>query len=530
VFDYIIIGGSVLDGSGQPGIVADVAIRDGRVAAVGALAEAESRSTVDATGHIVAPGFIDIHSHSDFTLLVDGRAESQLAQGVTTEVVGNCGHGCAPFTNTPLMRTNIYGYAPDLTIDWDSVDGYLSRLQGARPAVNVATLVPNGNLRIAALESTDRPATRAEVNRMATLLREGLSEGAFGFSTGLEYPVERHASAEELLALCRVTAQEDKLYATHTRNRDVQAVEAIQEAIDVARQSGARLEISHLIPRRAGNDKVWEEALAVVDRAQSQGLDLTFDSHTRLHGITNLSTALPPSEANLPAVQLRNRLLDRSARQSMRSYPSIISSFGLGGWERVTLFSSKATPDKVGINFKDLADGGDPMDVVYDILAANAADPHSVMVTCHTHDEGWLRGTFSHPLCMPGSDATALCTTGPLASSSFLGAYTWAGWYLRRIVRECKDLSLEEGIRRLTAMPAERVGLKQRGRLAPDYWADIVIFNADEVADQGTLQTPNLLASGVRDVFVNGVKAMNDGVFTEARTGRVIRSGHSSNG
>ena len=200
---------------------------------------------------VVAPGFVDIHSHSDFTLLVDPRAQSQIYQGVTTELVGNCGHGCGPFVgDIERFKGNIYGYQDLLKIDWGSLGDYLDLLDELRPAVNVATLVPNGNLRIAAVDDVARPAMASETRDMARLLEAALDAGAFGLSTGLEYPPEHHASEEEIIELCRIVAARGGLYATHERERDLLAIEAVEEGIRASMASGVRLQLSHLIPRR----------------------------------------------------------------------------------------------------------------------------------------------------------------------------------------------------------------------------------------------------------------------------------------
>ena len=253
-----------------------------------------SADRVDARGMVVAPGFVDVHSHSDFTLLVDGRAQSQIFQGVTTELVGNCGHGCAPLTDPELFTANIYGYQPVVDLDWRSVDGYLSRLEDADPAVNVAMLVPNGNLRICAVANLGRPATPEESREMIRLLSEGLEMGAYGLSTGLEYPWEREASEAEIIELCKVVAAAGGLYATHERDKDRQAIAAIEEAVRVSEASGVRLQVSHIIPRRGAPPGALEKVIFLVEKAHAGGLDAQFDAHTRTYGILNLSAVLPP--------------------------------------------------------------------------------------------------------------------------------------------------------------------------------------------------------------------------------------------
>src|SRR5262245_37001372 len=232
-FEPVIRNGTVYDGSGADGVQADIGIVDGRVAAVGRI-EAADAPELDAAGLAVAPGFIDLHSHSDYTLLVDPRAASAIHQGVTLEVVGNCGFGCFPVHDPELARKAIYGYSPDVPIEWTSAGGYFERLEAAKPAVNVLSLVPNGQLRLAAVGLADRAAESREVEVMKALLREQLAEGAWGYSTGLEYAQEAGASEDEVAALCAEMAPTGGLYATHTRRRDEGAADSVAEAVRVA--------------------------------------------------------------------------------------------------------------------------------------------------------------------------------------------------------------------------------------------------------------------------------------------------------
>jgi N-acyl-D-aspartate/D-glutamate deacylase len=524
MLDLIVQGGTVVDGTGSARYRADVGVRDGRIEAVGDLAAAEAARRLDATGLLVTPGFIDIHSHSDFTLLVDPRAQSSIVQGVTTEVIGNCGHGCAPITDPELFKGNIYGYTPALEIDWSTTAEYLQRLDAGRPAVNVAALVPNGNLRLAAVSDLERPATPDEVREMLRLLEEGLEAGAFGYSTGLEYPAERACPEEETIELCRAVARAGGLYATHERNKEVYAVEAVEEGIRVAQAAGVRLQVSHIIPRRGGPDDARERAIAAVERAHDRGMDVGFDAHTRLHGITNVSAALPAWAFEGGADQLAVRLRDPATRAKMKSYESLISSFGLGGWDRVFLFKSESSPDMVGKSFQELAPpGGDAFDAIFDLLLEEIDDPQGPMCVCHSYEEDELRQTFEHPLCTLESDATALGVDGPLAGTDFLGAYTWAAWFLRRFVRETPVFTWEQAVHKLTAMPAERIGLGDRGRIEAGARADVVALDPDGVREQGTLETPSRLAEGVAHVVVNGGVTMEGGTLTGDRSGQVLR-------
>lgn len=525
MLELIVAGGTVVDGTGRPRIVADVGIREGKIEAIGDLSQAEAVRWIDARGLVVAPGFVDIHSHSDYTLLLDPRGQSSVAQGVTTELVGNCGHGCAPIADPAAASGNIYGYDPALPITWHALADYFAELEKARPAVNVATLVPNGMLRIAVSGLADRPATPAELRQMKRLLEQGMEEGAFGFSSGLEYPVERACRAEELIELCQIAARYGGIYATHVRNRDRHPIEAIDEAIDTARAAGIRLHIPHLAPRKGGPPDPELRALERIDRALAEGTDVSVDMHTRLHGLTNLSVALPAGAFAGGPEALRARLRDPMLREAFRQHESLITSFALGGWETVSLLFSPRRADLVGKTFPAIAEelGTDPFGAILDVLYDEADDPHAPLVLCASYTEDQLRRNFVHPACGVASDATALGVDGPLAHKVFHGAFTWAAWFFRRWVREERAFTLEEGIRKLTGWPAGRLGLANRGVLRPEAHADVAIFDPATYGERGTLRQPNQLAVGMRYVLVNGVVELADGAFTGARGGQVLR-------
>ena len=522
--DLIIRGGTVVDGSGRPAHTADVGITGDTIEHIGPLGETHAGDEIDAEGLVVTPGFVDIHSHSDFTLLVDPRAQSSVYQGVTTELVGNCGHGCGPITDPDLYTANIYGYDPRTEITWRTFADYLEVLDSARPAINVASLVPNGNLRIAAMGFDERPASPEEINQMASYLEEGLEAGAFGYSTGLESAWERMASHREIVELCKVASRYDTMYACHTRNKEIEAVEAVEETVQAARDSGVRCQVSHIIPRRGGPPDARERAIGAVEDAHNDGLDVAFDAHTRLHGITNLSMALPSDFMQKDSAERRSLLSKDTFRRQVKECPSLISSFALGGWENVYLFRSAAGPDVVGKSIADLTpQGASGWGTVIDILAREADQIEYPMVLCHSYTEDELRDTFLHPLCTIGSDATALGVDGPLAGTDFLGAYTWASWFIRRFVTETRQFGLEQAIEKLTSRPATRMGLTDRGRLATGMKADIAVFDPDEFRETGTLEAPSQLALGMEHVIVNGQPVLRDGKMTGCRSGRVLR-------
>jgi N-acyl-D-aspartate/D-glutamate deacylase len=519
-YELVIRGGTVYDGSGGSPFRADVAVAKGRIAAIGPkLGEAERE--IDATGLAVTPGFIDIHSHSDYTLLVDPRAVSSISQGVTTEIIGNCGFGCAPVGDPRLARDSIYGFDGSVALSWHSIGGYLDKLDAARPAVNVMTLYPNAQLRRIAVGDPENPASPAELDRMRGMVREGLAEGAAGFSIGLEYPAEAAASENELTALAAEAGRVGKLFATHTRDRAEGAVEAVAEVLRIARRAEVRLQVSHLLPRCGHEGSL--RCVEIVDEARACGQDVAFDMHTRLYGTTMLSTLLPPWALKDGPQALRRHLADPGQRERIRNGRGIILS--VGDWDKVILLDVPGRPD---ISRRTLGDIGrerqrDPHDCALDILSDEAEELHRPMVLLAVYDDDIQKLAFGHDLCSPASDATALAPDGPLSGSSFHGAYTWAAWFWRRVVREWRLLTPQEGVRRLTAHQARILGLHDRGALVAGARADIAVFEPETFGERGTIFEPNQIAAGMRHVVVNGVPALADGVLTGQRAGQVLR-------
>ena len=526
--DLVISGGTVVDGTGAAPVPGDVAVADGRIVGVGRFSRPEGVPCVDASGCYVTPGFIDIHSHSDFTLMIAPRAVSSILQGVTLEVVGNCGHGSAPIGDPERTRANIYGCRSGYEIDWRTVGEYLDRLEDRRPGVNVMTLVPNGNLRLAVCDALDRPSTPDELGKMKRLLAQGMEEGAAGYSTGLEYGPERDCPEDEISGLCAIAAEYGGIYTTHTRNRPGEAEEAIAESIRTAELAGAPLQISHIssVARLADDGgRAVDRALEQVDRARGGGLDVQFDMHTRLFGTTNLSAALPLWVMEGSLKEIAGRLRDPSVRREMEDCESIVTSLAQGDWERIVVFHSPAQPELAGRSIADLAAAGtgNVYDVICDMLIAASDRLHELMVIAFSYREADVRPAFEHPFCMVGSDATALATDGPLKDDTFHGAYTWASWFFRHFVRDRKLFTPQEAVRRLTSLPASRLGLSERGMIRNGAHADLAVFDPNVFAERGTTFQPNRTAAGMRHVLVNGDVAVKDGVLSGQRYGRVLR-------
>jgi N-acyl-D-aspartate/D-glutamate deacylase len=518
--DLVVRGGTVYDGTGRAGAAVDVIAHDGKIAEIGK-AEVKGRREIDARGLAVAPGFIDIHSHSDYTLLADPRAVSAIHQGVTTEVIGNCGFGCFPIRDPKKSQATIYGYNDQIPLTWRDLPGYFDALAAAKPAVNVATLVPNGQLRHAAIGKTDREASADELADMGRLLEDGLAAGAFGYSTGLEYPVEVAATEAEVTALARIAGRRGALYATHTRNRDEGSLPAIDEALRTAKAANVRLQLSHLIPR-AGL-AVGERSIAMIDRARRDGLDVAFDMHTRLYGTTMLASLLPPWATEGGKAGLLGHLGSRESRERMKRFRSIVS--GLNDWSKVVLLDLSSHPELSRKNFVEIGRmrGQDPHDAAFDILRDEIDTPYRPMVILLSYHEESQRAALGHPLCMPASDATTLAPDGPLAASVFHGAYTWAAWFWRFMVRETRLLDAAAAVHKLTGLPAQVMGFAGRGTISVGHPADLAVFDPDRFGERGTTFEPNRLAEGMRHVTVNGVVTLSNGALTGERGGAIIR-------
>lgn len=513
---------TVVDGTGAEPYKADVLVAGDRITAVAEPGSVQQGVMLNCEGLLLTPGFIDIHSHSDLTLLLDPRASSAIHQGVTLEVIGNCGHGCAPMRDITLAKTAMYGPVPaGGFFGWNTMAGYFDKLEEARPAINVVALVPNGQLRLAHVGLQQREASADELGAMCRDLETSLDAGAYGFSSGLEYVQERACPPNEIDAMCRIVARRGGLYATHVRDRDRHAVEAIEEAIATSRRTGVRLQISHITPRGGMDDT--QAALARVDRGLAEGLDIGFDMHTRLFGFTHLKNLLPMWAMEGTPGDIHSRLQDPHALDRIRQHPNLISA--VGDWSKIVLVDSLAFEAFNGQTFDVIAAQRQrtPFDAAMDVLKADVDHLLRPMVLLKTYSEKVLRTTYEHPACMPGSDATTLAPDGPLAAEKFHGAYTWASWFLRRMVRETSALTLPDAVYRMTTLPAQRLGLHDRGRISAGCYADIAVLDWQRYSDRGTVEHPSQLAQGIEHVMVNGTLTLTHGLVTGDRGGRLIR-------
>ena len=529
MLDIVLEGGTVYDGGGGEAFVADPGIRNGKIQEIGNLAGATAAERVPAAGLAVAPGFVDLHTHSDFTLLVDGRAESQVHQGVTTEVTGQCGFSCAPMTcDADIEKAGIGYMSCGLDLGWRSFGDYLERLEATPLGVNVAACVGHGTIHRAVLGDALRAPEAEEVAQMTRLAEEAFEQGAAGFTTGLEYWPGSLCRIEHIAPLCEAAARRGRLYATHVRNRDIYYDLGFGEAIATARASGARLQISHIQPKFGAPDYAMEHTLELIESARRRGVDLAFDVIPHDWSHTKVSAILPRWAQEGGPSALLDRLGDPAQRDAMKRHPDPMWRLvAAGHWHEIRLLRSDANPGLVGATFEEIGRdrGVAPYDAVLDLLREEGEGLHHLLWTSRSFSEDDIRLCLQQADCAVISDTLALAPDGPLEDQiGSLSGYGWAPRFLGTYVRDQGVLSLAQAIRKLTALPAERIGLSGRGALRKGFRADVVVFDPTGIESRCSLSEPRRYPTGIDHVFVNGTPVIRDGTRTEANPGQVLRS------
>ncbi|MCC6317282.1 MAG: D-aminoacylase [Gemmatimonadaceae bacterium] len=502
-YDLVVRGGTVFDGTASAGRELDVATRDGRMAAIGPGLPGRGRDEIDARGRAVAPGFIDIHSHGDGSLDDDPRAESVIRQGITTIIVGQDGSS--------------RGEDPGQLRPWRE------RLERSRVAVNVATMIGLGSVRGAVVGDVDRPASPTELQRMVRMVTSAVEQGACGASSGLEYTPGAFAGREELIALCRPLAARRLVYATHMRNEDDQLLDSIDESIAVAVGAGCGLQVSHLKTQGPRNWSRLGDAFARIERARSTGLDVAFDRYPYIAYQTGLTNIFPVWSRDGGTNAFLARLDDPSVRDRIRA-EALAKVDLIGGWDHVMVASARAVEDRAAegkrLGAYAASLGADPYATAVAMLRRNRA---SVGMVGFAMSEENLDRILAHPAGMVCSDGGAYAIEGPTRRGS---PHPRGGGsfprVLGRYVRERKALTLEQAIHKMTAFPASRVRLSDRGRLAVGHAADLVVFDPGRVADTATYEQPFQYPVGISLVVVNGQVALRDGERIGAHAGRPL--------
>ncbi len=535
LLDLLIRGGSLVDGSGAPARPADVGIRGDTIVAVGNLEAARARRTLEVAGLVVAPGFIDMHSHSDFTLLVDGRALSKVTQGVTTELLGESG-SAAPALGPARAEMAKSLSELGLTLDWTTLGEYFSRIEAKETSVNVLSTVASGQVRASVLGYDDRPPTTEELARMKALVEEAMRDGAVGLSSGLIYAPNRYASTEELVALARVAGRHGGFYLTHMRNEGDGLLDGIGEAIEIGRKGDLPVEILHFKRsgvRAGGAEKATlREAVSLIESARRDGVRVTADVYPYDASQTTLSIRLPDWTQDGGRSKMLERLRDPETRKRIREEVSESLAEGAAGATPETILFGRTTfePHRrfQGKRISEIARemGVEPAEAIIELI--DKADGSTTAVYFGMREED-VELALQLPWVTIGSDGTAVAPEGILARS-----HPHPRWYgtfprvLGRYVRERKVLTLEEAVHKMTALAAERLGLSDRGLIAEGKKADIVLFDPDTISDRSTFERPHQLSVGVRFLVVNGEVVLSDGKHTGARPGRVLRRREAS--
>jgi N-acyl-D-amino-acid deacylase len=529
VLNVIVRGGTVYDGSGGPPYVADVGVAGDRIASIGPLAGARAGTIIDAAGMAVAPGFINMLSHSYHTMLHDPRSLSELTQGVTTQVFGE-GYSMGPLT--PRMKERMIASRGDLEFDvpWTTLADYLARVERRGVSQNVASYIGATTLRVYAVGQDDRPATDKELDLMRELVRQEMAAGALGIGSSLIYPPAFFASTEELIELCKVAAEYRGKYISHMRSEGDGLLDGVAELIRISRESGAPAEIYHLKAAGRSNWDKMDQAIAMIEEARAQGLKITADMYTYTAGATGLSNSIPPWFHDGGPRKLLERLEQAEVRHRVREAIETVTD----GWEN--LYQDAGSPDGIlvlstrkeenrkyqGKRLSEIAAamGKDPMDALMDLVRS---DRSSVFTAYFIISEDNIRKQIQMPWVAFGSDAGSIAAEGVfLKSPAHPRAYGCFARLLGKYVREERVIPLEEAIRRLSRLPADNLELDRRGRLVEGYYADIVVFDPRTVGDRATYEQPHQYSVGVRDVIINGKAVLKGGRHTGVFAGRAL--------
>jgi N-acyl-D-amino-acid deacylase len=529
-YDVIIKNGHILDGSGSPWYAADIGIRGDRIAGIGNLEGAPTKKAIDANGRIVSPGFIDMLGQSETALLIDNRSLSKLAQGITSEITGE-GGSAAPQNEKTLAPQKAFLEHYHLTINWTTLEGYFRRLQTDGTPLNLGTYVGAAQLREAVIGDDDRPPAPAELEQMKSLVAQAMQDGALGISTALIYPPGHYAKTEELIELSKVAARYGGIYASHMRSEGATEMQALDEAIRIGREAGLPVEIFHL---KVSGKTRWGSMPRVVEKIQTardSGLDIRADQYPYIAGATALASSLPPWVADGGTPKLLERLRDPQMRERIKrelaadhaDWENIF--FDSGGGEGV-MISGVTNPelkkyDGMTVAQVSKAMGKSELDTLFDFILTDAAQTGAIYFFASEQD---LIYGLKQPWTSIGLDANELSLDGPLYEPhSHPRAFGSMPRFLGRYVRDQNLMPLEQAIRKITSMPAQREHLTDRGLLKIGFYADITVFDPDTIIDQATYANPAQLPKGVDYVIVNGQLEYDHGTLTGAKAGRALR-------
>lgn len=521
-FDLIIKNGTVIDGIGNKSYRADIGILGEYIKKIGNLQSASSSSVIDAADRIVSPGFIDIHTHTDTEILINPKAESKIRQGVTTELGGNCGSAPFPMKQPISESAKRQAERNGITVDWTDLKGFHSAVESKGTALNHATLIGQGTVRSFVMGDDQREPTPEELESMKRIVAEAMEHGAFGISSGLEYTPSGFADTAELIELCKIVSRYGGFYATHMRSEDETVLEAVGEAIHIAEAANLPLQIAHF--KAVGSNNWWKipKMFDLVERAAGRGLSVTVDRYPYIAFSTGLSIIFPQWALDGGMSKLIARLNDKEIRQSMKA--ETLKKVAGYGWEKIVISNvqKENNQDLIGKNIREsaVAVNADPYEFACDLIVDEGRDVSHIGFGM---SEETTEAVLKHPLAMLGSDGSSLAPYGPLSEGKphprNYGAFPrFLGYY----VRERKILSLPQAIKKITSMPAARLGLRDRGSIRPGKYADIVIFDRANIIDKATFIDPHQYPVGIDYVIVNGTIVVDHGKHTEKLPGKVL--------
>ena len=528
-FDVVVANGHIIDGTGCPWYSADLGIRAGRIAAIGNLAQAKATKRIDARGLVVAPGFIDMLGQSELTILVNPHLPSKIFQGITTEITGE-GGSVAPL-NDSIVKSDrlIYNYYK-ITPDWRTLDQYSARLENQGMGINLATYVGATQVRRMVLGDVDRAPTAAELGQMKALVRAAMLDGAVGVSTSLEYAPAPYATTEELIALASEAARHGGIYATHMRSEGVAVLEALDEAIRIGREAKIPIEIWHL---KAAGKPSWgrmPEIVAKIEKARKDGIEVGANTYAYPAWNNSLSAFVPPWAHDGGDQKMIERLRNPVTRKRIRSDMESPAGNWDNEWQEIpsaeaVLISSVLNAQLLPLQGKTLAElakakNQEPIEALFDILIEDAFTSVSVFGM----SEPDIALALKQPWVSIGTDYSGTAPDGLLGQEHpHPRAYATFPRILRKYVREEHLVTLEDAIRKFTSLPAQRMRLADRGVIKQGMWADIAIFDPDQIRDLATFEQPKQFSVGMRFVLVNGVPVIAEGTATNALPGKVLR-------
>ena len=529
-WSLLIRNGSVVDGTGAAGRPADVAIEGDRIAAIGPGLRGEATRVIDAAGHVVAPGFIDAHSHSDLFYFACPSAESKVRQGVTTEVVGMCSFSQAPLRpgQEDVVRGWAGGIGASLDLKWQTFAQYLDALAAIRPAVNVAHLAGHGAIRIAAMGFENRPAGADDIKAMERLLGEAMDAGAFGFSTGLVYAPSAYSETPELIALARSMRERNGLYFSHIRGESSMLLDSIREAIRIGDEGGVGVQISHVKASGKENWPLIDTALRMIEDGKTRGIDVLGDVYPYNAGSTKLDNLMPSWSHAGGLDKLLERLGDRATRRKVAEECLVdgerwrTGGSGEVGFDQVFIASCKRR-ELEGLSLAQIArqSGTAPADTLMDLLLEQKC---TVGMVSFTQSLDNVAKVIAHPALMIGSDSIPLFEgDGDKPGKPHPRTYGTFPRVLGEYARERRLISMETAVHKMTGMPAGRLGLKDRGLLREGFAADVTVFDPAAVKDESTYADPHRYPSGIPYVIVNGAVAVDSGRMQGPGAGRILR-------